>query len=374
MRTRLGVSLPTLLAVAALVPACGGGGSPTGPGANPTPTPATGSPVSGVVFYDENGNGGLDAGQDVRLPGVTVNVGGRTGRSTAGGEFTVTGVPAGAQTARAQSLPPYFLAGNGATVTVPQAAGSPVFVPASLPIGANRASRFVAFGDSISAGEGSSDDGGYRSWLEAELRAYWGEAELRNQGLSGTRSNAGDARIDGVLVRERPAYTLILYGTNDWNELECKTSPPCFTIDSLRSMILQTRGRNSLPIVGTIPPVNTTYTDRAPQERQDWVRQMNELVRPMVSQEGAILADIHAAMMGAGDVTALFTDHVHPNDRGYQIIGHEWFRAITTASATASATTMVMGEPAEAGSLFLAPARAGAGASHLADRHARPKR
>ena len=33
---------------------------------------------------------------------------------------------------------------------------------------------------------------------------------------------------------------------------------------------------------------------------------------------------------------ALFTDHVHPNDRGYQIIGHEWFRAITTASVAAA--------------------------------------
>jgi len=376
MRTRPVVPLPALLALAALAPACGGGGSPAGPGPNPTPTPVTGSPVSGVVFYDENGNGVLDAGEDVRLPGVTVNVGGRTGQSTAGGAFTVTGVAAGAQTARAQTLPPYFLAGNGTGVTVPQAAGTPVFVPATLPIGTNRVGRFMAFGDSLSAGEGSSDDAGYRSWLEADLRAYWGEAELRNQGQAGTRSNAGESRIDGVLANERPAYTLILYGTNDWNELECKASLPCFTIDSLRSMIRQTRDRNSLPIVGTIPPVNTTYADRAPQERQDWVRQMNDLVRPMVAQEGAVLADLHAAMLRESDLTALFTDHVHPNDRGYQIIGREWFRAITTTSASASAA-MQIGETVEAGDLYLAPAdavRHPSGTSPLADRHRRAGR
>ncbi len=324
----------TLLLAALLVPACGGGGSSTGPG--PTPTPVPGSPVSGVVFYDENGNGVLDGTETVRLPGVTVSVGGRTGQSAAGGAFTLTGVPAGNQTARAQTVPPYFLAGSGAAVSVPQASGAPVFVPASLPTGTNTANRYMAFGDSISAGEGSSDDLGYRSWLEADLRAYWGKAELRDEGLSGTRSNAGERRLDGILARVRPAYTLILYGTNDWNELECKVDFPCFTIDALRSMIRQAKDRNSLPVLGTIPAVNTTYADRSPPERQDWVKRMNDLVRPLASQEGAALADIHAAMLREPDLAALFTDHVHPNDRGYQVIGHEWFRAITTASVAAA--------------------------------------
>jgi len=325
-----------LLPLTLLVPACGGSGSPTDP--DPTPNPTPGTPVSGVVFYDENGNGVLEAGEDVRLPGVTVNVGGRTGPSTAGGAFTVAGVAAGPQTARAQALPPYFLAGAGTAVTVPQAAGLPAFVPASLPIGTNRANRYMAFGDSISAGEGSSDEGGYRNWLEADLRAYWGKAELRNAGLAGTKSDAGERRLDGVLARERPAYTLILYGTNDWNEAECKEAFPCFTIDALRSMVRQAKDRNSLPVLGTIPPVNPAFADRSPPERQDWVKRMNDLIRPLAAQEGALLADIHAAMLREGDLTQLFADHVHPNDRGYQIMGREWFRAVTTVSgATATA-------------------------------------
>jgi lysophospholipase L1-like esterase len=251
------------------------------------------------VFYDENANGILDAGEDVRLPGATISVGGRTGASSAGGTFTVANVPAGAQTARAQSLPPYFLAGAAVPVTVPQTAGATVFVPAVLPVGTNRANRYIAFGDSLSAGEGSSDDQGYRSYLEADLRSYWGRAELRNEGEPGTRSNAGEARLDGVLAREKPAYTLVLYGTNDWNELECKVDFPCFTIDSLRSMIRQAKDRNSLPVVGTIPPVNPAFADKSPPERQDWVKKMNDLIRPMVAQEGALLADVHAALLGA---------------------------------------------------------------------------
>jgi len=334
-----------------LVPACGGGGSPTAPGPTPAPAPS-GTPVAGVVFYDENANGVLDAGEGVRLPGATIGVGGRTGTSGAGGAFSVTNVPAGAQTARAQSLPPYFLAGAAVPVTVPQAAGAPVFVPAVLPVGTNRPNRYIAFGDSLSAGEGSSDDEGYRSYLEAGLRAFWGRAEVSNDGQAGTQSNAGEARLDGVLAREKPAYTLVLYGTNDWNELECKVDFPCFTIDSLRSMIRQAKDRNSMPVVGTIPPVNPAYADKSPPERQDWVKRMNDLIRPMVAQEGALLADVHAAMLKEGNLTGLFTDHVHPNDRGYQIMAGEWFRAITTASASAAG---LAAEPFELDALFAPP-------------------
>ena len=336
-----------------LSPACGGGG-PTAPGPGASPTPS-GSPVSGVVFYDENANGILDPGEGVRLPGATVNVGGRTGSTSTGGAFTVTNVPAGTQTARAQSLPPYFLAGTAQSVTVPQTAGTSIFVPAVLPVGTNRPNRYIAFGDSISAGEGSSDDNGYRTYLEAGLIGYWGRAEVKNEGQAGTRSNAGEARLDGVLARDKPAYTLILYGTNDWNELECKVEFPCFTISSLRSMIQQAKSRNSLPVVGTIPPVNPAYADRSPPERQEWVKRMNDLIRPMVVQENALLADVHAAMLKEGDVAALFSDHVHPNDRGYQIIAREWFRAITQPSAGASSLAE---EPLDLDSLFVPPVAA----------------
>jgi lysophospholipase L1-like esterase len=307
--------------------------------------------VSGFVFYDENANGVLDGTESVRLPGVTVNVGGRTGQSAAGGAFTVTGVATGSQTARLQTAPPFFLAGPGAGVSVPQPSSPPLFLPAILPTGTNTPNRYMAFGDSISAGEGSSDDTGYRSWLQADLQAYWGEAELRNEGQAGTRSNAGERRLDGVLARTRPAYTLILYGTNDWNDLECKVAFPCYTVDALRSMIRQAKDRHSLPVLGTIPPVNPTFADRAPPERQDWVKRMNELVRPLAAQEGAALADIHAAMLREPDLAALFTDHVHPNDRGYQVIAREWFRAITTASTSAAR----LGEPIDLDEVSFAP-------------------
>jgi lysophospholipase L1-like esterase len=344
---RAGAGLLAILASGA----CGGGGGPAGPG--PTPTPSQGgTTVSGIVYYDENGNGGLDPGEDVRLPGARVVVGGRTGQSGAGGQFTVPNVPAGAQTAALspEGSPPFFAPGSAVGVSVPDGAAGPVRVPAVLPIGTNRPNRYIAFGDSISAGEGSGDGSGYRDYLAADLEAYWGgDADVRNEGFPGTRSNAGEGRLDGVLARSRPAYTLILYGTNDWNELECKVAFPCFTIDSLRSMIRQAKDRNSVPVVGTIPPVNPAYGDRSPPERQEWVRRMNEEIRPMVRQEGATLADVFELMTREGDLTARFVDHVHPNDRGYQVIARAWFQAITGPRVAGSSFE---GDVPE---LFLAP-------------------
>jgi hypothetical protein len=64
---------------------------------------------------------------------------------------------------------------------------------------------------------------------------------------------------------------------------------------------------------------------------------MNELIRPMVAEEGAVLADLHAAFLEAGPLEDLFVDHVHPNDDGYDIIARVFFEAITGARGTASA-------------------------------------
>ena len=72
---------------------------------------------------------------------------------------------------------------------------------------------------------------------------------------------------------------------------------------------------------------------------------MNDLIRPMARQEGAVLVDLHAAFVKQGDLSQLFSDHVHPNDRGYALMADEWFKAITGPVAGTSA----------AGFGFLAP-------------------
>src|SRR5262245_52310116 len=224
MRAKAALVPPALVILAAC-----GGGSPSGPsGGGET------FPVTVVVYYDENGNGVLDVGEDSRLGGVTVSISGRTAQTETGtGRAVVNGVPGGPQSAEVRGLLPFFVAGAPVAVSVPSSGD--VLLAAVLPIGGNHPHTYMAFGDSITVGEGSKKGGGYTVPLESSLRGYFGEAHVVNEGESGTKSDAGASRIGGALRRDDPAYTLIMYGTNDWNE--CGNSVPCFTIDSLRSII-----------------------------------------------------------------------------------------------------------------------------------------
>ncbi len=65
---------------------------------------------------------------------------------------------------------------------------------------------------------GGGAGGDYPAYLSADLRAYWGEAMVMNAGIPGTRSKQGEPRMGPSVARYRPAYSLILYGTNDWND------------------------------------------------------------------------------------------------------------------------------------------------------------
>ena len=331
MLRRVAAAAPLLL----WVTACGGGGSPGGPS-----SPASVYELVAVVFYDENGNGQADPGELVHVPDVELQVGTRTARSELSGRTVITGVPAGhpTVTVRASTLPPFFAPlAAGVPATVPQAAGNDLMVPLTLPIGGNVPNTYMGFGDSITEGEGSSDGQGYRDRLRSKLVQHLGRATVLNQGIFGTRSNSGAQRIDQSLRANRPAYTLILYGTNDWNQAECKTNFPCFTIDSLRQMVRAARFVQSLPLLATITPCNVGFDDRATPERQDWIAQMNVLIRTAAREEGAVLVDLEAALLRQPSLSALFVDHIHPNDSGYEIIATEFYNAITRPATTGAA-------------------------------------
>lgn len=326
-----------ITALALLLEGCGRGSPATVvvPSPSPTavPTPASLHPVSGVVFYDENENGAVDDGEDVRLPHVVLTLGGSSAETDAEGSFAAATVPAGTRTVeiRPESLPPQFRAGRVPSVAVPLPEGARVPVPVVLPIGANRPNVYLAFGDSITAGDGSRGRRGYRAALQSSLRDYWGgRAEVINDGVESTRSDDGAARIGGSLAAERPAYALILYGTNDWNLSACHRVITCFTIENARSMIRQAKAAGTIPVLSTIVPVNPAYVGRLADERNFWVDETNKALVTMARAEGAIVADLNTAMKAESpDLPALFTDHVHPNDRGYGAMADAFFRALT---------------------------------------------
>ena len=322
-------ALVALVALSLTAVACGGGGGVTGPSQGPA---AVTSSFTGLVFYDENRDGVLGSDERVRLPGVQMVVGSQTGSSDATGAVTVSGLPTGPQTLSIQieSLPPYFEPGRLPSVTLPLAVGAVVPVPVILATGANHPNRYLAFGDSITNGAGSHGRQGWATPLARRLQAQWGAGEVIADGIYGSRSIDGVTRLPAVLARERPAFTLLLYGTNDWTRCQFEAPEACYTVPALRDMIRITRDAGGLPVVGTIIPVNPDFPEMSAVERNEWVRLENQQIRPMVLQEGAVLAESWLAFGPTQSLWPdLFFDHAHPNDDGYARIAEAFFQAIT---------------------------------------------
>jgi lysophospholipase L1-like esterase len=323
------------LSTAPLV-ACGGGShSPTTPTATPTP----GYSVNVTVFYDENGNGQLNPGEAARVPDVDVVIGsgtGKTARNT--GVAVVTGVHEGAQTVnlRTESLPTYYQPGPPIPVQVPGTAD--VNYPVTLPIGQNNASVYLGYGDSITSGDGSSDGKGYAPRLQGLLGPYFGRAEVETWGRQGTMSREGATRTRTTLGWFHPAYLLIHYGTNDWNDQACQNqgTAACFTIDSLRQMVEDAKSVDTLPVLATLIPVNPAI---APAGRNTWTDDMNVLIKALAREQGVMLADLNAAFKAQPSLPPLYVDHVHPNDAGYDVMAQGWFAAITQARSAAAAAS-----------------------------------
>jgi lysophospholipase L1-like esterase len=320
--------------------ACGGGGSPTGPG--PSPSPAASQSVTVVVFYDENGSGTLDPTEQARVPDVEVSLNGRPARSAVGtGRAVIDGVATGSvvPTVNTATLPPFYNVGRMPTVQVPTTAE--VAVPLVLPIGSNRPNTYMAFGDSITEGNNYPGDPSYRGPLASKLRQHFARATVIDEGLGSTRSDQGSLRIDAPLNADRPAYTLVLYGTNDWNRSECKRpsqlSGECFTIGSLRDIVLSAKGSSSLPVLATIPPCNEGYDFRAPAQRNVWISAVDVQIRDLAREQNVPLADIEKAFLADRDVTRLFVDHIHPNAEGEEIIANAFFQAIAHGTRTGAA-------------------------------------
>jgi lysophospholipase L1-like esterase len=276
----------------------------------------------------------LDGNEAVRLPGIDVVVGSVTGKSGPSGQAVVN-VAAGNQTVaiRTESVPAYYVPASPVTIGVPQNGGD-LRLAMRLPIGDNLPNLYMAFGDSLTSGVGSSDGNGYYLRLQNRLSGWFGRAQVIQMGKDGSFSKLGADRIPGKTgLANRPAYTLILYGTNDWNDQSCQSVPPasCYTIDSLRTIVDEVKGRQSIPVLATLPPVNPAL---APAGRNQWNDQMNVLIKALATSEGAILADVNKAFVTKGNLPSLFVataplGDVHPNDAGYDVIAEAFFQAIT---------------------------------------------
>ncbi len=335
------LALSVAIACGLLAAACGGGSrNPQGPS---TPPPPQTFSVAVTVFYDQNENGKLDPGEDARVPGVQVVIGTGSGTSAPGtGIANVTGIQEGSLTlsVRDDSLPYYYQAPAAVPIQVPGTTEAAIGL--TLPIDDHRPNWYLGIGDSITAGDGSSDGQGYRLMLQHLLAPYFARAEVRTWGREGDASIETAQVIRRTLRDGDAAYALVMLGTNDWNDQTCQHEGPsaCYTIDALRTIVDETKAWHTLPVLATIIPANPRYSDAARDAFND---QTNVMIKQLAQQENIICADLSADFKATGDLTSLFDDNVHPNDAGYEVMAQGWFKAITRARSAAASSSREFG-------------------------------
>lgn len=192
---------------------------------------------------------------------------------------------------------------------------------------------FMAFGDSITDGVGSSDEEGFRRPLQEALSRRFDGVRVVNEGMPAADSRRGQHAIAKALARQRPFATLILLGSNDWAD---EPREPRSTVNSLRRIVRAVTAAESVPFLATIPPVNQGFDANMSAARNAWVARANALIREMAPEEGAVLVDVHAAFVAHEPLRALFSDGVHPNDAGYALIADAFVQAITRRLASTS--------------------------------------
>jgi lysophospholipase L1-like esterase len=201
--------------------------------------------------------------------------------------------------------------------------------------------RFVAFGDSMTAGEVVSEGNGgirilrvdvaksYPTVLQAKLASqYTGQAQsifVENQGLKGETATDGASRLRGVLSRSSYDVVLLMDGANDLADRDSRTAQQALT--AIRSMVQTAKGRGLKVFLATLPPQNKDACCPDRGLSAVLVEPYNGGLRGIVVDENVTLVDVFQAFNG--DTTTLIDfDGLHPTPAGYQVIADTFFKAI----------------------------------------------
>jgi lysophospholipase L1-like esterase len=186
---------------------------------------------------------------------------------------------------------------------------------------------FSAFGDSITLGiVVTSRDPlvivqtpGYVGPLESMLEDVFGAMNFSNDGVGGETTSEGLNRITSVIRARRPDSLLLMEGTNDVTFLV----DPATIAFNLRQMINRANAEQPgiVTFLGTLIPRNEGWNNEF-NLRTDTV---NELLVSVATDTGATLVDTHTALDGNA---ALFSDHVHPNEDGYDVLAGSWYEGV----------------------------------------------
>ena len=202
--------------------------------------------------------------------------------------------------------------------------------------------RYVAFGDSITAGVGdeTGENRGYPVRLQQLLTTAGQNALVVNRGVGGEKTPEGLSRLDEVLD-EGGNVLLLMEGTNDVSVRIGIES----TEDNLRLMGLIAESAGFSVIHATAIPRSI----RARVDVENYVNQdMNQRIRRLAANRGRKLVD-NFEIFGSqpNGLAELYypglDDFVgHPNARGYDLMARSFFEVITDVDAVGPVLTRML--------------------------------
>lgn len=188
----------------------------------------------------------------------------------------------------------------------------------ATPLVADATDTVVAFGDSITEGNGSTP---YSTDLQTKVGT---QATVVNEGKGGENTFDGLNRISVVLSNDKPKYILIMEGANDAN-IGLSGS---FLAYNLGWMIDSSKEAGAIPILSTVTP--NTKNSQTVSIKDDY----NPAIATLASQKGITLVDSYSAV--ADNWSSLTTDGLHPNDAGAEILASAFYNALPYSSSSGS--------------------------------------
>ena len=160
-------------------------------------------------------------------------------------------------------------------------------------------STILAFGDSLTYGTGASKNNAYPAVLERLL-----DRRVINAGIPGEISSNGLLRLPGLIERHRPDLIIICHGGNDiLRKLDLSK-----TSNNIQQMIDLAKNNNSLVVLVGVPQFGL-FLNTAPFYKE--LAKKNNI---------PISDDILGDIIGNN---SLKSDHIHPNNKGYQILAED---------------------------------------------------
>lgn len=197
--------------------------------------------------------------------------------------------------------------------------------------------RFLAFGDSVTAGEVTQPVGvtggvgklvlvpaaSYPSVLQGKLTAtYTDQASVisvTNAGVSNEPILDGVSRFDQVFSSSKAEVVLLQEGVNNLNFVGPDTSTGL-----MRIMVQQAKNGGAKVYVGSMIP---TVAGRSRSSNPAALVTYNSVLQIMCTQEGVAYVDLYSPMLAEAE-QLIGVDGLHPTEAGYRRIADLFFAAL----------------------------------------------